>query len=56
MLSRHSLLMRPAAKAVVFVLGLLPFAWLVGQALTNHLGANPAESLIRATGEVAARI
>ena len=49
MLSRHTLLMRPAAKAAVFVLGLLPFAWLVGQALTNHLGANPAESLIRAT-------
>ena len=51
MLSRHTLLMRPAAKAAVFVLGLLPFAWLVVQALTNHLGANPAESLIRATGD-----
>ena len=50
------LLLRPAAKVVVFVLCLLPFAWLLRGALlsvmgTNVLGANPAETLIRATGD-----
>ena len=50
------LLLRPAAKVVVFVLCLLPFAWLLrGVALSllgsNVLGANPAETLIRATGD-----
>jgi len=45
------LLLHPAAKPLVFVLCLLPFAWLVYGALTNGLGANPAEYLIRATGD-----
>ena len=50
------LLLRPAAKLVVFVLCLLPFAWLLRGAVlsvmgTNVLGANPAETLIRATGD-----
>jgi len=50
-------LLHPAAKVVVFVLCLLPFAWLAWntfQALlgnANILGANPAEFLIRATGD-----
>jgi sulfoxide reductase heme-binding subunit YedZ len=44
-------LLHPAAKPVVFVLSLLPFAWLFYAALTNNLGANPAEYLIRATGD-----
>jgi methionine sulfoxide reductase heme-binding subunit len=44
-------LMHPAAKPVVFVLCLLPFAWLLYSAITNQLGANPAEALIRATGD-----
>ncbi len=44
-------LMHPATKPVVFVLSLLPFAWLFYGALTNNLGANPAEYLIRATGD-----
>lgn len=49
--------LHPLAKAVVFVLCLLPFGWLaynVVQALLEHpniLGANPAEYLIRATGD-----
>ena len=43
--------MHPAAKPVVFVLCLLPFAWLFYGALTDGLGANPAEYLIRATGD-----
>ena len=44
-------LLHPAAKPLVFVLGLLPFAWLFYAALTGNLGANPAEYLIRSTGD-----
>ena len=44
-------LTHPAAKPTLFVLCLLPFAWLFYSALTNQLGANPAEALIRATGD-----
>lgn len=46
-----SLLLHPAAKPVVFVLSLLPFCWLLYAAITNNLGANPAEALIRSTGD-----
>jgi len=46
-----SLLLQPWAKSVVFGLCLLPFAWLLYGALTQQLGANPAEALIRATGD-----
>ena len=48
-------LLRPAVKPVVWLLALLPAAWLVGGALTDTLGANPAEALIRATGDWALR-
>ncbi|MES2938375.1 MAG: protein-methionine-sulfoxide reductase heme-binding subunit MsrQ [Pseudomonadota bacterium] len=51
MASLSKALLHPAAKPVVFVLSLLPFAWLFYGALTNNLGANPAEYLIRATGD-----
>ena len=44
-------LLHPAAKPVVFVLALLPLAWLVYGAATGNLGANPAEYLIRSTGD-----
>jgi len=44
-------LLHPAAKPLVFAISLLPFAWLLYAALTNQLGANPAEALIRATGD-----
>ena len=44
-------LTHPAAKPMLFVLCLLPFAWLFYNALINQLGANPAEALIRATGD-----
>ncbi len=44
-------LLHPMAKPLVFVLALLPFAWLFYGALTDHLGANPAEYLERATGD-----
>lgn len=47
----RKLLLHPAAKPVVFVLCLLPLAWLVYAAVANQLGANPAEALIRATGD-----
>jgi len=44
-------LMHPAAKPVVFALALLPFIGLLYGAVTGNLGANPAEYLIRATGD-----
>lgn len=47
----RKILLHPAAKPLVFVLCLLPLAWLVYAALFNALGANPAEALIRATGD-----
>lgn len=47
----NKLLLHPAAKPVVFLLCLLPFAWLAYGAFTDALGANPAEYLIRATGD-----
>ena len=43
-------LMHPAAKPTLFVLALLPFAWLAYAAFTDNLGANPQEALVRATG------
>lgn len=45
------LLLSPAAKSLVFATSLLPFAWLLYAAIANQLGANPAEALIRATGD-----
>jgi sulfoxide reductase heme-binding subunit YedZ len=33
------------------VLCLLPFAWLLYAAIANQLGANPAEALVRSTGD-----
>ena len=52
----RKLLMHPLAKPVVFLLCLLPFIWLFYGAATNNLGANPAEYLIRATGDWTLRI
>ncbi len=45
------LLLRPAAKALLFTVCLLPFAWLFYGAWANQLGPNPAEALIRSTGD-----
>ncbi len=39
------------AKPVLFVLALVPFAWLVFAAANDLLGANPAEALVRSTGD-----
>jgi sulfoxide reductase heme-binding subunit YedZ len=44
-------LLSPAAKPMVFMLALLPFGWLLYAAIGNHLGANPAEALVRSTGD-----
>ena len=43
--------LHPAAKPILFLLALLPFSWLLYGAATDQLGANPAEYLIRATGD-----
>lgn len=43
---RHS-----AAKPLLWVLLLLPLAWLLWGAFNDALGANPAEYLIRSTGD-----
>ena len=50
-MTRQKALLHPAAKPILFLACLLPFAWLLYSALTNQLGANPAEALIRATGD-----
>ncbi|MBU3900099.1 MAG: sulfoxide reductase heme-binding subunit YedZ [Gammaproteobacteria bacterium] len=45
------LLRHRMAKPVAFGLSLLPFFWLLYAAIFNQLGANPAEALVRATGD-----
>ena len=47
----RSMLLHPLAKPLVFVLCLLPLAWLVFGAINDQLGANPAEALIRSLGD-----
>ncbi len=47
----NKLLLKPAAKPLLFLLALGPLAWLVYGALANTLGPNPAEALIRASGD-----
>jgi sulfoxide reductase heme-binding subunit YedZ len=51
-----TLLLHPAAKPLLFALCLLPFAWLFYGAWANTLGANPAEALIRTTGDWTLRL
>jgi methionine sulfoxide reductase heme-binding subunit len=51
----RALLLHTAAKPLLFVAALLPFAFLLYGAFTNALGANPAETLIRSTGDWALR-
>ena len=45
-----------SAKPVLWSLCLLPFAWLVWGTVNDALGANPAEYLIRATGDWTLRL
>jgi len=47
----NKLLLHPAAKPLLFVLALLPFAQLLAGAVLNTLGPNPAEALVRGTGD-----
>ena len=47
----RKILLHRGAKPVLFFICLLPLAWLVYAAVANQLGANPAEALIRATGD-----
>ena len=47
----NKLLLHRAVKPVLFALALLPFVQLLWGALANTLGANPAEALIRGTGD-----
>lgn len=47
----NKVLLHPAAKPIVFLACLAPFAWLVYGAFTDGLGANPAEYLIRSAGD-----
>ena len=48
-------LLHPWAKPLVFAVALMPFVWLVYGAFNAQLGPNPAETLIRSTGELAIR-
>ena len=43
--------LHPLAKPLVFVLALLPFVYLLWAAVFDQLGANPAEALVRSTGD-----
>jgi methionine sulfoxide reductase heme-binding subunit len=49
-------LLHPAAKPLLFLLCLGPFAWLFYGAAANQLGPNPAEALIRSTGDWTLRL
>ncbi len=46
-----SLLLHRLAKPVLFALSLLPLCWLLLAAIGDHLGANPAQALLRSTGD-----
>jgi len=52
----NRLLLKPAAKPLVFAMALAPLAWLVWGAFADTLGANPAETLIRSTGDWTLRL
>ncbi|MEO8124527.1 MAG: protein-methionine-sulfoxide reductase heme-binding subunit MsrQ [Burkholderiales bacterium] len=53
---RRSALLHPAAKPLLFAICLLPFASLFYGAVADTLGANPAEALIRGTGDWVLRL
>ncbi|MFT3819188.1 MAG: protein-methionine-sulfoxide reductase heme-binding subunit MsrQ [Rubrivivax sp.] len=52
----NRLLQARAAKPLVFMACLLPFAWLLWGAIADRLGPNPAEALIRGTGDWTLRL
>lgn len=51
----HRVLVHAAAKPLLFALCLGPLAWMLWAAVSNQLGANPAEALIRSSGDWALR-
>lgn len=51
----QTLLLHRAAKPAVWCLCLLPLVWLLVALFTHRLGANPAEALLRSTGDWALR-
>jgi len=53
--SVDAVLRRRWASWLVAALGLLPLSWLLYAAVTDRLGANPAEALIRGSGDWALR-
>ena len=47
----NKLLLHPATKPLLMLAAAGPFAWLLWGALANTLGPNPAEALVRGTGD-----
>ncbi len=54
--SINKALLHPVVKPLVFLLALLPWLLLAWGAYNNSLGANPAEAVIRRTGDWALRL
>ncbi|RVU43322.1 sulfoxide reductase heme-binding subunit YedZ [Rubrivivax rivuli] len=52
----NRLLLKPAVKPLVFALALVPLGLLVWGVFADTLGANPAETLIRSTGDWTLRL
>ena len=52
----NKLLLHKAAKPLLFLLALAPFLWLFYGAWADQLGANPAEKLIRSSGDWTLRL
>jgi methionine sulfoxide reductase heme-binding subunit len=52
----NRLLLHRATKPLLFAAALMPFAWLFWGAWADTLGANPAEALIRGTGDWTLRL
>ena len=50
-MARRSLWLHAAAKPLLFLICLLPLAYLVWGAISENLSANPAEALIRSLGD-----
>ena len=55
-MAHDRLLAHPLAKPLTWIICLLPLAWLVYGAAADRLGANPAEALVRSTGDWALRL